>query len=111
MLDDRLKPVRVVVRPIEGDGPVTYFDFAPHTFLLWTFDGKGLAYERTDRLHNKGSVICVQPLTGGPPRQLGTFYPDTIYSAKWSADGSQLTFVRGRLSSDLVLLTRSKTQP
>jgi len=109
-LDDRLKPVRVVVQPIEGDGPVTYFDFAPRCFLLWTFDGKGLAYERVEPSHNMGSVICVQPLTGGPPKQLDNFYPDTIYSAEWSRDGSQLAFVRGRLSSDLVLLTRFKTQ-
>jgi Tol biopolymer transport system component len=66
--------------------------------LSWTPDGRGVAYAREGN-------IWVQPLGGGPPRQL-TRSADRrpIGFFAWSRDGKRLAITRSTETSDIVLL-------
>jgi len=47
----------------------------------------------------------MQPLDGGPPRQVTDFKSDRIFGFEWSRDGKQLALARGTESSDVVLIS------
>ncbi len=67
------------------------------TRLRWTPDGRGIAYL-------KESNLWVQPLDGGPLRQL-THFTDgrTIPDFAWSRDGKRLAIARMSVTNDIVL--------
>jgi len=67
-------------------------------------DGKGIVYP----VREKGvDNLWLQPLDGGPGRQLTNFTSLKIYSYQWSPDGKSLALVRGDSPSDLVLIQNS----
>jgi serine/threonine protein kinase len=64
-------------------------------------DGKGIVYP----VREKGvDNLWLQPLDGGPGRELTNFASLKIYSYQWSPDGKSLALVRGDSPSDLVLI-------
>ena len=64
-------------------------------------DGKWVVYP----IREKGvDNLWLQPLSGGPGRQITNFSALKIYSYHWSQDGKSLAFVRGEAPSDLVLI-------
>ena len=68
-------------------------------------DGKGIVYP----VREKGvDNLWLQPLDGGPGRQLTNFASLKIYSFQWSPDGKSLALVRGDSPSDLVLIQNSQ---
>jgi eukaryotic-like serine/threonine-protein kinase len=68
-------------------------------------DGKGIVYP----VREKGvDNLWLQPLDGGPGRQLTNFGFLKIYSYQWSSDGKSLALVRGDSPSDLVLIQNSQ---
>ena len=68
-------------------------------------DGKGIVYP----VREKGvDNLWLQPLDGGPGRQLTNFVSLKIYSYQWSPDGKSLALVRGDSPSDLVLIQNSQ---
>jgi Tol biopolymer transport system component/predicted Ser/Thr protein kinase len=68
-------------------------------------DGKGIVYP----VREKGvDNLWLQPLDGGPGRQLTNFSSLKIYSYQWSPDGKSLALVRGDSPSDLVLIQNSQ---
>ncbi|MBA3515268.1 MAG: PD40 domain-containing protein [Pyrinomonadaceae bacterium] len=90
--------------PFDGGGMLKRFTFAPTVgarLVRWVPGGWGLAY-----LDSLGGVsnIWVQPLDGGPPRQLSDFKAEHIDSFDWSPDGRWLAVVRGTETSDVVLI-------
>jgi Tol biopolymer transport system component len=79
------------------------FEFDPRHVGLLRFspDGKGVAYP----IREKGvDNLWLQPLDGGPGRQITNFSALKIYSYQWSQDGKNLALVRGESPSDLVLI-------
>ncbi len=67
-------------------------------------DGKGIVYP----VREKGADnLWLQPLDGGPGRQLTNFTSLKIYSYQWSPDGKSVALVRGDSPSDLVLIQNS----
>jgi eukaryotic-like serine/threonine-protein kinase len=67
-------------------------------------DGKGIVYP----VHEKGAdELWLQPLDGGPGRQLTHFGSLKIYSYEWSPDGKSLALVRGDSPTDLVMIEDS----
>jgi len=75
--------------------------------LRFSPDGKGIVYP----VREKGvDNLWLQPLDGGPGRQLTNFGSLKIYSYQWSPDGKSLALVRGDSPSDLVLIQNSQTK-
>ena len=68
---------------------------------VFTPDGKALAYP----IREKGvDNVWVQPLDGGPGRQITNFTGQEIVALSWSPDGKQLAVLRMQSKSDIVLL-------
>jgi Tol biopolymer transport system component len=64
-------------------------------------DVKGIVYP----VREKGVAnLWLQPLDGGPGRQMTNFASLKTYSYQWSPDGKSLALVRGDSPSDLVLI-------
>ena len=83
------------------------FEYDPrhHGQLRFSPDGKGIVYS----IHEKGvDNLWLQPLDGGPGRQLTNFSSLRIYSYQWGPDGKSLALVRGESPSDLVLIQDSQ---
>jgi len=73
--------------------------------LRFSPDGKGIVYP----VREKGADnLWLQPLDGGPGRQLTNFGSLKIYSYQWSPDSKSLALVRGDSPSDLVLIQNSQ---
>jgi serine/threonine protein kinase/Tol biopolymer transport system component len=94
----------LVVMPINSDKPTHTFPARPsstYAAIDWTPDSKAL-------LHNAAvddrSNIWLQPLSGGPPKQLTRFADQVIYAFSRSQDGKQLIIARGTLSRDAVII-------
>jgi serine/threonine protein kinase len=73
--------------------------------LRFSADGKGIVYP----IREKGvDNLWLQPLDGGPGRQVTNFTSLRIYSYQWSAEGKDLALVRGDSPTDLVLIQDSQ---
>ena len=71
----------------------------------FTADGKAVAYPITE---NGVDNVWIQPIDGGPGRQITHFNSEQIYVFHWSPDGQKLGVLRGHTDSDVVLLQESK---
>ncbi len=98
----------IAVMPMDGDRPTHTFEVAPSTAyatIHWTADSKAL-------LHNSHvgdrSNIWLQPLSGGPPRQLTRFADQVVFAFARSVDGKQLIIARGTLSRDAMMIRNFK---
>jgi eukaryotic-like serine/threonine-protein kinase len=88
---------------VESGTVLRTLDFDPRHVGLLRFspDGKGVVYP----IREKGvDNLWLQPLDGGPGRQITNFTALKIYSYQWSHDGKNLAFVRGESPTDLVLI-------
>jgi Tol biopolymer transport system component len=95
----------VIVTPFDGGGPERTFvippDIVPLPFVRWSPDGQSLTYTA----HRDGiSNIWMQPLSGGPSKQLTDFKSEGRLRFDWSRDGRHLVLSRHVWTSDLVLL-------
>ncbi len=92
---------------LESDKELRTFEYDPRHrgILRFSPDGKGIVYP----IREKGvDNLWMQPLDGGPGRQLTNFTALKIYSYQWSPDGKSLALVRGDSPSDLVLIQDSQ---
>jgi len=98
-------PLRLAILPTGGGSPVQLLNLTSvikSRFRHWMPDGSGLSYlAASDEVVN----VWGQALTGGPPKQLTDFKTDRVFYFAWSRDGKQLACARGRLTSDLVLVS------
>jgi serine/threonine protein kinase len=74
--------------------------------IRWTPDGQALTYRET-----QGGVsnIWIQPLAGGPARQLTNFTTDYIWDFDWTPD-NRLILARGPVNQDLVLISNRENR-
>jgi serine/threonine protein kinase/Tol biopolymer transport system component len=89
---DTGKPIKVFADIPAGDADLP---------VCWTRDGK-LMYSATDKSHV--SNIWVRQIDDGPGQQLTHFSDDTIFAFAPSFDGKRLALVRGKASTDIVLM-------
>jgi len=91
-----------IISASEGK-PVRQFDFPgfQYQWVRWTPDGRHLSFIGVPP---DPSNIWLQPAEGGAPRKLTDFRQDYIFRHAWSRDGKNLAVVRGRPTSDVVLL-------
>ncbi len=106
--DTPKSPYVLAVMPVGGDRPTLTFEVAPsiaYADLQWTVDGKAL-------LHNSNvddrANIWLQPLSGGPPRQVTRFADQVIFGFDRSLEGEHLIIARGMLSRDAVIIRNFK---
>jgi Tol biopolymer transport system component/DNA-binding winged helix-turn-helix (wHTH) protein len=96
---------KLAVIPFEGGGPAKVFDTVRIVLgsqrVQWTPDRQGLAYVVDD---GDVSNIWIQPLAGGPSKQLTDFASDEIFNFAWSLDGKHLACERGAWRGDVVLI-------
>jgi len=109
---ERGAPSKIAIIPFEGGPPIKLFDRPDPgptpdgaDFVRWTPDGRALAYIRTV---SGVSNIWVQPIDGGPPKQLTDFKELRLINFAWSRDGKQLALSRGTVNSDVVLISGFK---
>jgi Tol biopolymer transport system component len=94
---------RIVVIPTAG-GAMKRFDTVPASGT-WSPDGKALIYVDT----SEGvSNLMRQPVTGGTPSPLTKFTSEQIFGYAVSADQRQVALVRGRVTSDVVLVSDAR---
>jgi Tol biopolymer transport system component len=100
---------QIAVIPITGGNPEKVFDVPANADTpiptRWMPDGSGISFVATQ---NGVSNIWSQPLAGGAPRQITNFSFDQISWFDWSMDGKKLACTRGKMLSDIVLITESK---
>jgi Tol biopolymer transport system component len=90
--------------------------------LRWKPDGRAIIYNVTlggvlSGVATRGSSLAeggnltgvtnlwIQPLGGGPAKQLTNFTSESFFSFDWSRDGNQLVYGRGSTTSDAVLIS------
>ncbi|HEY7914311.1 MAG TPA: LpqB family beta-propeller domain-containing protein, partial [Blastocatellia bacterium] len=88
--------------------PIKIIDLPPTSrprMMQWTPDGQALTY-----IEKRGGAdnLWMQPLSGGPPKQLTNFKEYSIHCFAWSPDGKYLVFNRGFQTSDIVLINSNK---
>ena len=97
---------KVAVISFEGGPPIQVFNIPAHPFwdrlsLRWSVDGKALTYQ----VSNRGiDNIWLQPIDGGPAKQLTQFDSNKIFSFARSREG-RLAISRGFETRDVVLLS------
>ena len=93
---------RTAVIPADGGRPPKLFGF--HAFravVRWTSDSRSLIYIDDKHLGN----LWRQPLAGGPPRRVASYGEEWLSCFDLSPDGRALAVSRGKLYSDVVLIT------
>ncbi len=107
--EDPKSPAKMAILASTGGSPVKSFalpsGFDYFTNVRWMPDGRSIVYGIT-----KGGVtnLWTQLIEGGAPRQITNFTSDILYSFDFSRDGKQLTFSRGSIPSDVILISGFK---
>jgi hypothetical protein len=99
------KQAHIVIRPISLEGPVKMLELPPTAggLVRWLPNGQGVCFN-DDR--TGASEIWVQPITGGPAKQLTNFQSENIFWFSWSRDGKHLAVTRGSKVSDVVMISK-----
>ncbi len=97
---------QVAIIPINGGEPEKMITLPPTAEtpipVRWMPDGKGISYVDT---RNGVSNVWMMPIEGGEPKQISQFTADQIFWFEWSRDGKQLACSRGRVTTDVVLIS------
>jgi Tol biopolymer transport system component len=91
---------RVAIMAFEG-GPPTRILNIPAEGLAWTAEGRSLLFAKTE---NGVSNLWIQPLAGGPSRQITHFDIGSVNGFDLSKDGKQLVMDRYTETNHVVLI-------
>jgi serine/threonine protein kinase/Tol biopolymer transport system component/tetratricopeptide (TPR) repeat protein len=104
-------PWRIGVIPFDGDGTEAprLFDVTPSeadgmSSIRWTNDSRSFIY--TD-LRDGVTNLRVQPLDGGPQKNLTNFNKDEFFAYDLARDG-RIVYARGLSTSDVILINDAK---
>ena len=94
---------RIAIIPLTG-GTVKLLPTIPPN-ATWTPDGKSLVYGET-----RGGIsnLMRQPIAGGKPIPITSYNTEQIFTYAVSPDQKRLAVVRGRVASDVVLISSGK---
>jgi Tol biopolymer transport system component len=103
---DITRATKIGIFPIDGGEPIKQFDLltpagAGSPPVRWMPDGRSIAYIATQA---GVSNIWLQPMDGGPPKQMTDFTSGRIFWFDISRDGKSLAMSRGTVTSDVVLM-------
>jgi Tol biopolymer transport system component/DNA-binding winged helix-turn-helix (wHTH) protein len=97
---------KIAIMPGSGGEPKLICDLPAHYGRLrWAIDGRALTY--ADKQSGVGN-IWIQPLDGGPPKQVTSWKADPIPAFEWSRDGKWLAYALGSMTSDVVLISDTR---
>jgi eukaryotic-like serine/threonine-protein kinase len=102
-------PWQIALFTLDGGQPVKVFDVPQNEAdgnspIRWTGDSRGVVYtDYRDQITN----LRLQPIEGGPARQITDSRREIFYSFDLARDG-RLLLANGLSTSDIVLLTRPK---
>jgi Tol biopolymer transport system component len=97
------------VKPLAGGPPVLQLDSPTPTAngpLYFLPDGKSLTYR--DTRGGGGNIWLLELKPGGQARQLTHFDTDLIFSYALSQDGKRLVISRGRVATNVILISNLK---
>ena len=104
--DQPTNQFKLRLRPVDAEEPSKILNIPASFVLEWTPDGKNLLYRNIDTTPEMNSIIWIQPVEGGEPKQFLSVKPDRATILAQSADGKQILVVRTRSMSDIILLTK-----
>jgi serine/threonine protein kinase len=104
--DNQSEQFKVRVRPVDAEEPSKIFNISPTNLLKWTADGKNLIYRSLEPNPEMLSIVWIQSLAGGEPKQFLSVKPDRVSSISQSIDGKQTLIIRSKVLTDAVMLTR-----
>lgn len=97
--------LRVMVRPVDADKPVTILDIWPARIFKWLPDGKGIFYQQRQNGESLTAKVFVIDPSDPKPELLMSTEPDEILDLSFSRDKKLFAVVRGRTITDAVMLT------
>ncbi|MDQ3804808.1 MAG: LpqB family beta-propeller domain-containing protein [Acidobacteriota bacterium] len=102
-------PWQIALTPPDGGAPARLFDVPQNeadgnSVIRWTGDSRGVIY--TDYLHGVTN-LRLQPVEGGPARQITNATREVFYSFDIAPDG-RLLLANGLTTSDVVIFNRAK---
>jgi serine/threonine protein kinase/Tol biopolymer transport system component len=92
---------KVAIISFSGGAEINALDISGSAPIRWTSDGKAILF-----IDTKVGVsnIWMQPIAGGPPKQVTRFSSDQINCFDVSRDGTRLVLDRFQSNSDVVLI-------
>jgi eukaryotic-like serine/threonine-protein kinase len=106
---DTKAPWQLALLPFAGGQPVQSFEVPQGVNLpivvRWTSDGSAITFADT---RSGVSNLWLQPISGGPPRQLTNWTAKQVFSFAWSRDGRRVAVARGSRNDDIVLIRDSR---
>ena len=97
--------MKIAVRPIDVEVPSVVLDIWPSLFFKWSPDGKSIIYREAQAGNQPQNVILSVDIASGRSRTLYSAGNDQIVDLAYSRDQKNVAVVRGRNSSNAVLLT------
>lgn len=106
-LYDEEKGMNVAVMSAQGGDPIKLFGHAAQHIFRWRPDSRAFIFIKPVAGNMPGANLWLQSIDGGDPVQLTMFNSkdEQITNFALSADGKQILIARGRLFSDVVLLS------
>jgi len=100
----------ILVRPADLGTPIATLDIWPFRIFKWAPDAKTILFQERQRGENLASkVFQIDPFTGQQKLYLST-EPDDILDLAFSRDGKRFAMIRGKTSTDAVMLSTAPTQ-
>lgn len=97
--------MKIAVRPIDTEEPSIVLDIWPSRIFKWAPDGKSIVYRERQATYQSENEILSVDVSSGKARSLLSAGSDQVVDLSFSNDMKQVAVVRGKNSSNAVLLT------
>jgi Tol biopolymer transport system component len=106
--DDKAGRSKIAIMKLDTPQPEMILDSSPIYLLEWRRDGKALFVRERDAGINPYGTIVEHDLATKQNRVFLSTAPDYVTGLFFSRDGARAAIIRGRLSTDAVMLTATK---
>lgn len=105
MRDDKAGRVKLAIARMDSPTPERILNSSPIYLLTWRSDSNAIFVRERDKGANPFSTILEYDLATGESRVFLSTAPDYVTRLSFSRDGKRAAIIRGRLSTDAVMLT------
>jgi eukaryotic-like serine/threonine-protein kinase len=110
MRDEGNRQNRLAILRLDEPSPEMIIDSSPIYLLEWRPDGKAVYVRERDRGENPYSTIVEHDLVTKQRRNFLSTSPDYVTGLSFARTGNLAAVIRGRLSTDAVLLTATREE-